>query len=230
MMRAGWGVPRGVAREYLGSIAVGQIRRTLDRRAGHIACFRNPLDPENTKEDPMARIETKERKKAAPAFPAEPQAEHLWLEKFLGEWESEGEVDMGPERGSEETTGEETVRSLGGLWVVGEGRGSMPDAGEGEFLMILGFDPVDARFIGTWTGSMMTHQWVYEGDLDDDADELTLYAEGPDMSGSGGTAMYKDVHTFTDEDHRVLRSYVQEGGGEWRQFVEVHHRRRRQDG
>ena len=66
----------------------------------------------------MARIETKERKKTAPAFPAEPQAEHLWLEKFLGEWESEGEVDMGPDRGPEETTGEETVRSLGGLWVA----------------------------------------------------------------------------------------------------------------
>jgi hypothetical protein len=175
----------------------------------------------------MVKIDVKERKKTAPVVPAEPQAEHLWLEKFLGEWESEGEADMGPESASEETSGEETVRSLGGLWVVAEGRGSMPDGGDAEYVMILGFDPIDARFVGTWTGSMMTHHWIYEGDLDDDSDELTLYAEGPDMSAAGGTAMYKDVHTFTDDDHRVLRSYMQNKEGGWRQFVEVRYRRHR---
>lgn len=178
----------------------------------------------------MAKIEVKERKKRPPVVQAEAQAEHLWLEKFLGEWESEGEADMGPEQGPEETSGEENIRSLGGLWIVGEGRGSMPDGGEAEYVMILGFDPADARFIGTWTSSMMTHQWVYEGDLDDDSDELTLYAEGPDMSGAGGMAIYKDVHTFTDDDHRVLRSYMQEKGGDWKQFVEVRYRRRRANG
>lgn len=180
----------------------------------------------------MAKVEVGEREeqKTTPMLPAEAQAEHLWLEKFLGEWESRGEVFMDPERGFEGTSGEETVRSLGRLWVVSEGRGSIPDAGEAEFIMILGFDPSDARFTGTWTGSLMTHQWVYEGDLDDDSAELTLYCEGPDMARPGRAAVYKDVHTFIDEDNRVLRSYVQEAGGEWRQFVEVRHRRRRRDG
>jgi hypothetical protein len=55
----------------------------------------------------VARIDVKERKRPAPTFPAEPQPEHLWLEKLPGEWESVGEVDTGPENGSEETTGED---------------------------------------------------------------------------------------------------------------------------
>ena len=183
-----------------------------------------------TKVEVGEREDQKEEQQTTPMLPAEAQAEHLWLEKFVGEWESRGEVFMSPERGFEETSGEETVRSLGRLWVVSAGRGGMPDAGEAEFVMILGFDPSDACFTGTWTGSLTTHQWVYEGDLDDESDELTLYCEGPDMARPGRTAVYKDVHTFIDEDNRVLRSYVQEAGGEWRQFVEVRHRRRRRDG
>jgi hypothetical protein len=178
----------------------------------------------------MAKIEVRERREPTPMPAADARAEHLWLEKFLGEWDARGEVYMGPERGFEEAKGEETVRSLGGLWVVSEGRGNMPGAGESQFIMILGFDPSDARFIGTWTGSSMTHQWVYEGDLDDDGDELTLYCEGPDMARPGRSAVYKDVHAFIDDDNRVLRSYVQEAGGQWRQFVEVRHRRRVRDG
>jgi hypothetical protein len=185
----------------------------------------------------MVRAELRERRKDVARRMAEPQPEHLWLEKFLGEWESKGEVAQGP-KGPEddwvERNGVETVRSLGGLWVVIEGKGSMLDAADVEYVMILGYDPIGARFVGTWTGSVMTHQWIYEGDLVDDNDELTLYADGPSMSRSP-KAMYKDVITFTDDDHRVLRSYVQEGAdqetkGEWRQFAEVHHRRRRPEG
>src|SRR5262245_27692682 len=145
----------------------------------------------------IAMTEVRERRKDVARRIAEPQPEHLWLEKFLGEWESEGEIDIQLEKtelGSVETRGSETVRSLGGLWVVAQGIESIPDE-DIEFVLVLGYDPIGARFIGTWTGSVMTHQWVYEGDLEDDADELTLYAEGPSMTGTGKLAMYKDVHT-----------------------------------
>lgn len=174
----------------------------------------------------MAReVKERARRDVMPMHP-EPGPEHLWLEKFLGEWEYQGEMTMAPNAEPQETTGEERVRSLGGLWVVFENEGTMADEIDAESIMILGYDPLTARFVGTWTASMMTTQWVYEGDLDEDSDELTLYAQGPDLSGSGSMAMYRDVLTFESDDHRTLRSYIQEKEGEWRQFVEVNHRRK----
>jgi hypothetical protein len=51
---------------------------------------------------------------------AEPQKEHQWLDKFVGEWISEVECIMGSDQPPSKTQGTEIVRSLGGLWVVAE--------------------------------------------------------------------------------------------------------------
>jgi hypothetical protein len=59
----------------------------------------------------------------------EPRAEHRWLEKLVGEWTYEGECIMGPDQPTMKMTGVETVRSLGGLWTIGEAENAMPDGG-----------------------------------------------------------------------------------------------------
>jgi len=59
------------------------------------------------------------------------------------------------------------VRSLGGLWILAEGRGEMPGGAPATMLMTLGYDPAKNRFVGTWVGSMMTHLWVYQGWLNE---------------------------------------------------------------
>ncbi|MDV2992493.1 MAG: hypothetical protein N4J56_002147 [Chroococcidiopsis sp. SAG 2025] len=41
----------------------------------------------------------------------EPQKEHLWLQKLVGEWTYEIEVKMGADRPAEKSTGTESVRS-----------------------------------------------------------------------------------------------------------------------
>ena len=158
--------------------------------------------------------------------PAEPQKEHLWLRRLVGEWAYEFEVPMGPDQPPEKITGTETVRSLGDLWFVGEGKGPMPGGDEGTTVITLGYDPQKGRFVGTWIGSMMTYLWVYDGELDEAGKVLTLHAKGPDMAGEGKMVPYKDVITLESDDHRVLRSHAQGDDGEWSQIMEAHYRRK----
>ena len=58
---------------------------------------------------------------------AEPQKEYVWLQRLIGDWTYETEAVMEPGKPPIKTTGSETVRTLGGLWIVGEGQGEMPD-------------------------------------------------------------------------------------------------------
>ena len=98
---------------------------------------------------------------------AEPQTEHQWLSKLVGEWTYESECSMGPDQPQMKSGGREVVRSLGGLWTVGEGQGAMPGGGTFDTIMTLGYDPQTKRFVGTFVVSIMTHLWLYSrGSLD----------------------------------------------------------------
>ena len=88
----------------------------------------------------------------------------------------------------EKFSGTETVRKIGELWVVGEGRGPMPGGEEATSVLSLGYDPQKRAFVGTWFGSMMTQLWVYEGELDAGKRKLTLNTEGPNMQKEGEQA------------------------------------------
>jgi hypothetical protein len=154
-----------------------------------------------------------------------PQKEHRWLERLLGDWTSEAEATMEPGKPPETFRGTEHVRSLGGLWILAEGRGEMPGAGEAQTLMTLGYDPRTGRYVGTWVGSMMSHLWVYDGRLDAAGRVLTLEAEGPAMADQSRLARYRDVITFESDDQRVLTSHVLDEDGKWQQFMTAHYRR-----
>lgn len=157
---------------------------------------------------------------------AEPRKEHQWLQKLVGEWTIEAEMAMGPDKPSEKSTGTESVRSLGGVWFLAEGQGEMPGGGDATTLMTLGYDPQKKRFVGTWLGSMMTHLWVYDGELDAAGTVLTLNAEGPSMAGDGRLAKYRDVIEFKSDDHRVLTSHMLGDDGQWSHFMTANYRRK----
>jgi Protein of unknown function (DUF1579) len=157
----------------------------------------------------------------------EPQKEHQWLQKLVGEWTYEGEATMEPGKAPERFKGTDSVRSLGGLWVLGEGRGEMPGGGMETMLLTLGYDTQKGRYVGTWVGSMMTNLWVYEGSLDSAGKVLTLDTEGPSFAGDGKLAKYQDVITLESDDHRVLTSRALGDDGKWQQFMTSHYRRRR---
>ena len=172
-------------------------------------------------------MDTQNQLPEPPPMLAAPQEEHRWLQQLVGEWTNEAQMTMGPES-VETCKGSESVRSLGGLWILAEGRGEMPGGGSATMLMTLGFDPVKKRYVGTWVGSMMTHLWVYDGELDASGRVLTLNAEGPDMSpgaAPGKRARYRDVIEIKSADQRTLTSFCLGDDGNWQQFMTAHYRR-----
>ena len=169
-------------------------------------------------------METSETQQEA-TMTTEPQQEHEWLQQLVGEWTLEGEATMQPGRPPEKMEGTESVRSLGGLWIVAEGRGEMPGGGAATTMMTLGYDPRKQRYVGTWIGSMMTHLWVYDGALDAAERVLTLEAEGPDAEGK--MAKFRDVIEVKGDDDRVLTSHMLGDDGQWRQLMTANYRRKR---
>lgn len=155
----------------------------------------------------------------------EPQMEHHWLQQLVGGWTYEGEAMAEPGKPPERFKGVETVRSLGGLWILGESHGEMPGGDPATMILTLGFDPAKKRYVGTWVGSMMSHLWVYDGSLDATEKVLTLDSEGPSMAGDGSIQKYQDVYTLESADHRILTSRAPKPDGTWIEFMKAHYRR-----
>jgi hypothetical protein len=155
----------------------------------------------------------------------EPSEQHKWLTTLVGDWTYEHEAVMQPGEAPQTFRGTERVRSLGGLWTIGDATGDMPGGGTAHSVMTLGYDPERKRFVGTFIASMMTHLWIYEnGELDPAGRALALYADGPAMDGKG-TAKYKDVIEVRSPDHKLLRSYMLREDGAWQQFMTANYRR-----
>ena len=157
----------------------------------------------------------------------EPQKEHEWLQKLVGEWTYEAEATMKPGEPPEKASGTESVRSLGGLWILAEGHGEMPGCGPATTILTLGYDPEKKRYIGTWVGSMLTHLWVYNGALDAAGTTLHLDTEGPSMAGDGKMSRYQDIIEIKSDDHRVLYSQVLGDDGKWNRFMTAHYRKKK---
>ena len=117
-------------------------------------------------------------------------------------------------------TGTLSVRSLDGIWYIGEGKGEM-----GPTIMTLGFDPEKNRYVGTFIGSMMTDMWVYDGQVDGAGKVLTLDTEGPSFADDGSRAPYKDSIEFKNDDHWVLSSKMKDKDGNWNGFMTANYKR-----
>ncbi|SMF47940.1 Protein of unknown function [Xaviernesmea oryzae] len=153
---------------------------------------------------------------------AKPQAGHAFLERMVGTWDVRS-----PDMGSDETW-VEVCRSLNGIWFVAEGNGNMPGSGQPvTTVLTLGYDPARGKYVGSWIGSMMNHMWVYEGELSDDGNTLSLYTTGPDFADPGKTGEYREQIVFAGDDHRVFNSSARQADGTWKQFMEAHYERKR---
>lgn len=164
-----------------------------------------------------ARAETPATMSCPP--PAQPQDQHRWLTRMTGAWSFEGEMPDG-----QKFAGTETVRDLGGLWIVGEGENALPEGGSMATLVTLGFDPAKDAFVGSFACSAFTHLWLYRGRLEEGGKRLVLDTEGPNMEDGAMTA-YQDIVTMEDADHRSLTSRMREKDGGWREVVSMRYRR-----
>lgn len=157
-----------------------------------------------------------------------PQQQHEWLTRLVGSWTFTGTGDMGPDHPPHDFSGTEEVRELGGLWIVMEGQGLMPDGTPAQTLMTLGYDTAADAFAGSWVGSMMTHMFRYEGSQDASGKILTLDTTGPSFAPGaepGAMARYQDIIEQVSDSHRVLRSRMVHEDGSLTQFMEAHYHR-----
>lgn len=156
--------------------------------------------------------------------PARPSAEHEWLGQLVGRWSARSEASMDPDAEPMVMESTESVRSLGGLWIVAEGQWTL-SGNPFTSLLTLGYDPHEKVFVGTWVDSMQSVLWTYRGTLDAAQKTLTLDTEGPSWDDPAVKARYRDAIEIVDRDRRVLTSSVQEPDGSWTTFQRAEYRR-----
>jgi hypothetical protein len=153
-----------------------------------------------------------------PAMPA-PQKEHEWLNQLVGEWETDGEANLGPGQPPMKCHGSIQSKSLGGFWVVSEVKSEMMGTPVIAF-QTLGYDPKAKKYVGTWVDSMAGHMWKYEGSVDETGKILTLEAEGPNFFGDASKmTKFRDVYEIKSPDHVVSSGLVLGDDGKWVKFM-----------
>ena len=159
--------------------------------------------------------------------PPKAQSEHEWLQQLVGEWTWESDAPGEPGKEIQKHTGSEVVRSLNGIWIVAEGRGTSPDSAPSTTIMTLGYSPERNKYVGTFVASMMTDLWLYEGWLEADRNALVLDTEGPSFPDMSRRSKYKDTIRIIDGNNRVLTSQYQDESGHWNEFMTARYRRSR---
>ena len=152
------------------------------------------------------------------------RSQHAWLQRMVGEWTCVVEVVLKPGDPPGQDISTESVRSLDCVWIIAEATGE--NAGAKVYsMMTLGYDPARSLFVGSFISSMMTHLWLYEGELDEGGEKLMLRSEGPSIEDEGSIAKYLDTIEFKGDDHRVLRSSYLTKAGAWQAFMTADYRR-----
>ena len=152
-----------------------------------------------------------------------PTEQHDWLQKLVGEWTTATEIYL-PGGEIMNTTGTESVRSIGGFWVVNEGDSSGMGL-EFNSILTIGYSPDKGHFIGTWIDSLNPDPFLYTGSLNSNKETLTLETEGPCPMKDGAITKFKEVIEIENPDHRVFTSYYEGDDGEWIKGLVTHSRR-----
>jgi hypothetical protein len=154
-----------------------------------------------------------------------PVEEHGLLQKFVGEWESEGEAFMAPGQPPTKLKGVESSRMIGGFWFVAQIKSTVPDFPY-EQILTIGYDPAKKKYIGTVIDSMTSHIWQLEGTLDATGNVLTWETEGP-VPNPEQPSKFREVTELKDSDHKVFTSSILAPDGSWNTVMTINIRRRK---
>ncbi|RYD18627.1 MAG: DUF1579 domain-containing protein [Verrucomicrobiaceae bacterium] len=149
-----------------------------------------------------------------------PVAQHEWLRKFVGEWTTEAEILFDPAAPPMKSTGRDSVRMLGGFWLLSETTGDSTEMPYSSVLSV-GYDPEKGKYIGTWMDSMMPRYWSYEGTANEAGNKLTLETKGPCPKEPGKIRTFHEALELTDADHKVFTSSILNDDGTWTTCVTV---------
>jgi len=153
----------------------------------------------------------------------QPTAQHQWLQKFVGEWDSTVQILMDPENPVSVSV-TETYRPLGRFWVVGEIVSQSPEMPfSGRYT--IGFDSETEKFVGFWIESMTSNLARYEGSTDAAGRTLIMETEGKCPIRPGHLTKFREVTEFRDDNLRHVATFIQDDEGEWVQTVRIESRR-----
>ena len=155
-----------------------------------------------------------------------PTDEHAWLQQGVGEWDTEGEILMGPDQPAMKCKGTESVRAIGAFWTVAENKTTIMEQSM-TGVLTLGYDPAKKKYVGSWVDSMSNHLWTYQGTVDKGGTTLTLDTEGPNPMAAGKMTKFKEVLEFKGKDHKVFTSSMQMDDGTWVKFVTINSTRKK---
>jgi len=167
--------------------------------------------------------QTKEKQATDEMMGTKPQKEHEWLQKLIGEWNTEAEMNM-PDGSKSSSKGKESVKSLNGLFSYHHGTGTAPGGVPFEIFVALGYDVTFKEYRACYVMNMSSHIWNYKGQLSNGGKTLTLDCVGPSMT-SDGTANYRDIIELEDNNHRTLTSYLEVAPGKYEQMMKVKYTR-----
>ena len=135
-----------------------------------------------------------------------PGAEHEWLTQGVGIWDVECSYYFQPGEDPIRASGMDRVEMIGPYWRRGNFEADLlgtPIVG----CVTLGFDPIKARFVETWTDSSNPFLYTYEGELDSESNQLVL--EGLNLDpATGKPARYRSVEFLANADERTLDLFV----------------------
>jgi len=139
--------------------------------------------------------------------------EHLWLQKFVGEWLTQGEVNCG--ESCMATSGTESTRALGDFWIITEIRSAVGEGAEFHGIMQLGYDEANGGFVGSFIDNMGTHMWKYAGERNAGGNAVVLSSEGPFPDDRSRMMQVRETLEMLDENTRRFTSEVQGEDGNW---------------
>lgn len=160
----------------------------------------------------------------AQAQPA-PTTEHEVLKNDVGDWD--GTMKLWNAPGEEPTTSEcsEKVELLpGGMWIVTRFEGTFagtPFTGAS----IIGYDPIEKKYVGTWVDSISPHLQTIRGDYDPATKTMTSIAENRDPA-TGKIIAYKEIARTIDANTRTFEMHLPDEKGNYRKIMEIEYKRR----
>lgn len=159
--------------------------------------------------------------------PPAPEKEHAWLTQLAGEWDYDSEAVIAPGQPPLKAKGTESVRSIGGFWIMLENKGTVADQ-PFTGILTLGYDPAKKKFVGTWIDSMNSHLVVYDNaSLDAGGKVLTMNVEMPNPMLGGKLSKFRDVIEVKSKDEKVLTSSMLGEDGKWMTFLTVKYQRKK---
>ena len=154
---------------------------------------------------------------------AQPGPHHEHLAPFVGNWQGQVRMWMGPDAPEmNEVSQAEVTWIMGGRflqWKQSGNFGGMPY----ESMAIEGYNNGDKRYEATWVDNFGTLILDFKGSCSENGKKRVMSSQFEDVV-AGGTVDYRTEYAWVDKDHFTYTAYMDKGDGEFKNLVITYER------